>query len=180
MCLYWTFPHEAINGVLKGFASRNSNHQNVGNALMRKHFLIRFMDITLGKEVVPISTKILRQGKVMHLSNPVHQQISERYHVTTPITHNLGVMFKWQKIWPSTLIIFSDESVWMSIDVIHLNNQVFIWARKLEWVCEHPVIHFGKYRPTSTVELLDVRNVLYAGAFCFLRNNDIMKTFENR
>ena len=180
MCLYWTFPHEAINGVLKGFACRNSNHRNVGNSLMRRHFLLRYLDIALGTETIPLATKVLRQGKKLSTANPLFQELTQQRRVTE-IHHDIGYQYKWQYIWPGMMIIFCDHSVWLSKDVVYMVGRIWIWAQRLEYSLEVEATGYPAYSLSTTRQLIPVDDVLHVGAFSRLDNGTLyMKTYENK
>lgn len=181
MCLYWTFPHEAINGVLKGFAARNSNHRNVGTSLMKRHFLVRFLDITLGDQNIPSSERVLRIGSAMN-EEMYSQQVGALLRNSRSLRRNVGYMWNWQGVWPEMVITFCDMSVWISIDVFLDENRVArIWARKMNLVGTVDSTGFPMYEFTDHRALLSIMDVLYVGAYSWLNNRSfITKTFDNK
>lgn len=180
MCLYWTFPHEAINGVLKGFAARNSNHRNVGTSLMKRHFLFRFLYVTLGDDVIPPSSKVLRCGVKMK-RNPYCGRINELFASGLRITHKVGYMSKWQCLWPDMVITFCDMSVWMSIDVLAFRDMVWIYARQLRFARNVESTGYPMYEFTDRREILRVSDVLYVSTYSWLNNRSlVLKTYDHK
>lgn len=180
MRLYWTFPHESINGVLKKYSEKNSNHRNVGTSLMKRHFLFRFLTVTLSESVIPPSCKVIRQGSRFTPDSRMFNLVNQQQRITVSTLRNVAYMYNWQNVYPDTLITFCDYSVWMSIDVINFDGVIRILARKTRFRQIVNVTRHEIYSFTDQIALLDIRDVLYTNSYRYLNDKElILKTFSS-